>query len=550
MALSAKYQQFLGAPQQDALADKATINYITTLTTVAEPAAILKHLSAQSKLLTKKEEKVLGEVEGANGLTLEVETTLEFVNGGGAYLPGLDDNFVSDRTVTFPVVHIVQFDEQQKIRSIRLHWDQGSLLRQVDVIGSRSRNWPIRDGKEQVRMIANTVSATPALTRRDTDADSRTTRTSRSSTSATGDPHASLSLFQPREPEERSEFSPNGGVARSTSAKPAHRGLEEILGTKEEVPNVRSPSPSKSEFKAKGGAGKNFQPIRLFDVDEENAQSSRKSESQARKTNPKKYSHFEFGNGEDTPKKQPQTKTKHQSQWDFEQFATPDKVQTKVQPAAERHFGWSDDEVSSHKETVIMEEAQNSPVRRPIVHHARPDAKPHFEMTDESTPAADRKAPPTKSHKGLGLYKDPVMGGPDEDDEPATNNAPLNTLTTNTHNGGHRRKDFDPHFDMTDKSPAHGNGNSDTVTAEPVKKATNKLQPSWNLYETSPAGRKENELQLGSIYKTHGDGMGGNKAAGRSWGFGDESDEEVQKQKVGGKGSRAQKEAEKGFWDF
>ena len=45
-------------------------------------------------------------VEGRHALSVDVETTLEFLNGGGAYLPGLDDNFVADRTVTFPMVSV------------------------------------------------------------------------------------------------------------------------------------------------------------------------------------------------------------------------------------------------------------------------------------------------------------------------------------------------------------------------------------------------------------------------------------------------------------
>lgn len=43
-------------------------------------------------------------IESENEICLDVETTLEFVTGGGAYLPGLDDNFLADRVVTFPIV--------------------------------------------------------------------------------------------------------------------------------------------------------------------------------------------------------------------------------------------------------------------------------------------------------------------------------------------------------------------------------------------------------------------------------------------------------------
>lgn len=104
MTLSDTYQTFLDRPSQGALAEKAALHYITTLTSIHDAAAIIKHLQVQDKLLKKTKQKVLSVVEGRHALSLDVETTLEFQNGGGAYLPGLDDNFVADRIVTFPMV--------------------------------------------------------------------------------------------------------------------------------------------------------------------------------------------------------------------------------------------------------------------------------------------------------------------------------------------------------------------------------------------------------------------------------------------------------------
>jgi len=106
MALQAAYQQFLAAPKESALASNASLHYITTLVTLNGSAAIIKHLGTQSHELKKKEEKLLDAVESANALAVEVHTTVEFVTGGGSYLPGLDDNFLADRVVTFPIVCI------------------------------------------------------------------------------------------------------------------------------------------------------------------------------------------------------------------------------------------------------------------------------------------------------------------------------------------------------------------------------------------------------------------------------------------------------------
>ena len=103
-SLKSLYQSFLARPNASILNHDASLNYITTLTTINTAAAILKHHAAHQKVLTKKEEKVLSCIEGSDALCLDVETTLEFITGGGAYLPGLDDNFLADRVVTFPMV--------------------------------------------------------------------------------------------------------------------------------------------------------------------------------------------------------------------------------------------------------------------------------------------------------------------------------------------------------------------------------------------------------------------------------------------------------------
>jgi hypothetical protein len=104
MELQKAYTTFLASPNTQQLADDASLYYITTLSTFNDATTIVKHLTAQSKQLKKKAEKVLNVVEASNALVLETSTTLEFVSSGGAYLPGLDDNFLADRTVTFPIV--------------------------------------------------------------------------------------------------------------------------------------------------------------------------------------------------------------------------------------------------------------------------------------------------------------------------------------------------------------------------------------------------------------------------------------------------------------
>ncbi|KAL2381864.1 hypothetical protein RJZ90_003626, partial [Blastomyces dermatitidis] len=123
-------------------------------------------------------------------------------------------------------VHIVHFNSNDRITQIRLYWDQGALLKQLEVIDADSRNWPIRYTTEQSRLVNSSISAaaksstsisSPASLpekRSITTAASNASFGSISSPSKriTKDPHTSLSLFEPRSPppEER----PVSGASR------------------------------------------------------------------------------------------------------------------------------------------------------------------------------------------------------------------------------------------------------------------------------------------------------------------------------------------------
>ena len=98
------YKQFLASSSPSLLAENATLHYITTTTAITGAAEIAKHLTALQKQMTKKKQDVLNLIEGHNGLAVEVNTAIEFLTSGGPYLPGLDDNFLTDRTAYFPVV--------------------------------------------------------------------------------------------------------------------------------------------------------------------------------------------------------------------------------------------------------------------------------------------------------------------------------------------------------------------------------------------------------------------------------------------------------------
>ena len=171
---------------------------------------------------------------------------------------------------------------------------------------------------------------------------------------ATNDPHASLSLFQPRDIDQEEPQASQPAPPRAQSAKPTPREYSDLFVDEH---TASSPTPHKSF--AKAGSGKHFTANRLFDEDTEEDRIA--ATPKGIKTNPNKYNHFEFGDGEDTPKyretARPTTKGKSEASWNFEDFSTPNKTQPKTQPQAVRHFGWSDDEVSRHYQPEMPEVA-------------------------------------------------------------------------------------------------------------------------------------------------------------------------------------------------
>ncbi len=141
----------------------------------------------------------------------------------------------------------------------------------------------------------------------------------------------------------------------------------------------------------------------------------------------------------------------------------------------------------------------------------------------------------------LGLYHDQVTGADDSDDDDEPNRRaaankqqshPLSNVTnTKAANNGHRRV-FDSQFDMKDSSPAPPSGPDPDENKAPGNTTTpsrhalpdsKKKDASWDQFEQSLDRTAANRG-----IKTSGDGMGGRKDAGRNWGFGDDSEDEIE----------------------
>lgn len=98
------YLLFLRSPSESALASDAALHYITTTTSIHESAAIIKHFQAQERVVKKKSESVMSSFGTSDGAIVETDTTFEFIRGGGAILPQMDDNMLADSVASLPMV--------------------------------------------------------------------------------------------------------------------------------------------------------------------------------------------------------------------------------------------------------------------------------------------------------------------------------------------------------------------------------------------------------------------------------------------------------------
>lgn len=114
------YLSFLRSPSESALASDAALHYVTTTTSIHESAAIIKHYQAQEKVVKKKSENVLSSYGSSDGAVIETETIFEFIRGGGAILPQMDDNMLADSLASLPMVGIHLYTEKlQSLTHIR-----------------------------------------------------------------------------------------------------------------------------------------------------------------------------------------------------------------------------------------------------------------------------------------------------------------------------------------------------------------------------------------------------------------------------------------------
>lgn len=183
------------------------------------------------------------------------------------------------------------------------------MLKQVEAIGKSGRNWPIKEGKAQAKLIAESVQSAGQ-----SSGDFSSSQPSDSNKSRGDD--FNNRLFAREEPVRETSYD---SMPISPAAKPPNRQLDEILG-------VQGGPAQNNRGGPQGGASQFYQPHHLFD-----AQVSRPD-----KIAPTKETDL-------AASKHAKTSSNH---WDFESYETPEKVAPKHNPGQERHFGYGIDEVS------------------------------------------------------------------------------------------------------------------------------------------------------------------------------------------------------------
>lgn len=379
------------------------------------------------------------------------------------------------------------------------------------MIGARGRTWPIRDAKEQVRLLksaASTISVPPPLAPSQ-GAAGDSARPSSPGKRHIKDPYAADSLFDLLSPskaeaektKDEEKPRPSSPGKRHTRDPYAAGSLTELLspgkGDSSEpvrpyAPSAARPPPRqygelfvaddedavpktapKEEKVIAPKAGSKHQGNRIFEDDD--ATEDRASY----KTDPRKFSHFEIGGdntGRELKEEPKRGKSRHQSQWDFSDFTTPQKPARREPTEEARSFGYGDEA-----------EQIESPPAKPHMPKPRRDAEVHFNMTDDNEEGEDGRVISSFQDRGQRLYQNRLFDDENDEAVPAekeTNREALSVVGNNPN----RKKDFDPHWEMTDVSPAPSKTDRENVREIPTDRAQSikQMESSWEMYDQSP----------------------------------------------------------------
>ncbi|KAJ6172608.1 hypothetical protein N7470_001675 [Penicillium chermesinum] len=533
-----QYNKFLANPRNATLADNISLLYVTSTTKFEGRDAVVNHVSRQAAFVKKKSEQIISAIESSSALFLE---------GGGAYLPSFDDNFLADRTVTLPLLHIVQWNAQNEIQQIRIYWDQASLLKEVEVIGSRGKNWPIRAGSEQIRLLksATTEASAPAQSTAQDPPPRSSSPTKRHikdpyaadslfdlisptkgrsqqkeavspSKRYSKDPYAANSLFDLVAPGNSDEPEPETHTARPASPGKritkdpyAANSLADLLSpADEDAEGEHGPRPF-----ARASAHPPPRDLSEIFVDEEAPTTPSKPERVIApkagagkfqgnrifgeeeepsldervpyKSNPRRFDHFNLGDeGEDDI---PNDRAPYKSNpHRFDHFNLADEPETKEAPKQNKvrqQPHWNFDEPNS---PLVMTKMERSPPARPAVIKPRRDAEVHFDMVDDKGDGDDGRIISSYQNRGQRLYENRLFdehGEAEPSEVEKKNNRPLSVVGHNAN----RQKDFDQHWDTVDEAPEPFKADAENKPlAFDRAKSVQMMEAHWDLPDDSP----------------------------------------------------------------
>ena len=192
----------------------------------------------------------------------------------------------------------------------------------------------------------------------------------------------------------------------------------------------------------------------------------------------------------------------------------------------------------------ILKDDPESPPKRNIVHPPRKDHDTHYEISDDSPAGA---AMPRKTSTNVDAAR---RGNDFASKYELADSSPANTKENTKPERQSFRGELEPTWSVADSPPkprkiynTAGDGMGgrkgafNPIIGEPER-------PIYNTAGDGMGGRKGayNPIlgeEQKKIYVTAGDGMGGRKTSGRAWGFGDESDPEVDNDTPRGRRSQA-----------
>nr|CAG8519923.1 6339_t:CDS:2 [Entrophospora candida]CAG8554275.1 10879_t:CDS:2 [Entrophospora candida] len=153
MNLDELWSEYKSNRDGDHYTDNASVIFVPTASGARGYDAVRQFLAkAYDPRVLKITERPVYRTIGTDSVVEEAEITILFVSGDGAWIvPGVDSRHTIDNKVVIPMVTSALY-EGDRISSIRVYWDQASVLKQLKLISEKSP-WPVLTDKQVDALI-------------------------------------------------------------------------------------------------------------------------------------------------------------------------------------------------------------------------------------------------------------------------------------------------------------------------------------------------------------------------------------------------------------